>query len=138
MVHLRNTNHFFFAKLSLRLLAKMAAMAKLTSPLLFLSSWTQASLGKPMAIMLAISLSFTLLSAAAPEACEGAGPGVAALLDLDSLVSILLSDADLRMESFRRGEETFIIFFTLRWPPPAVCPPLPQPLWLSSSQHPPH
>ena len=78
----------------------MAAMAKLTSPLLFLNSWTQASLGKPMAIMLAISFSFTLLSEEAPdaEADEVPGPGVAALLDLDSLVSILLSDADLTIE----------------------------------------
>ena len=82
--------HYFFLKLSLRLLAKMAATARLTSPLLFLSSCSHASRGKPMAIMLATSLSFK---------SPGAGAGVAALpLPVDSLVSMLLSDADLNQE----------------------------------------
>ena len=84
--------HYFFLKLSLRLFAKMAATARLTSPLLFLSSCSHASRGNPMAIMFATSLSFK-----SPAA--GAGAGVAALpLPVDSLVSMLLSDADLDQE----------------------------------------
>ena len=49
-----------------------------------------------MAIMLATSLSFTSADPAiAADDDPDTGAGVAALLDLDSLVSILLSDADL-------------------------------------------
>ena len=87
---------YFFWKLALRLLAKIAAMARFTSPLLFLSSWIQASRGKPIAIMLATSASFTSPAGAdegGVTAAAGAGPGVAPLLD--SLVSMLLSEADL-------------------------------------------
>ena len=87
---------YFFWKLALRLLAKIAAMARFTSPLLFLSSWIQASRGKPIAIMLPTSASFTSPAGAdegGVAAAAGAGPGVAPLLD--SLVSMLLSEADL-------------------------------------------
>ena len=85
--------YFFLLKLSLRVLAKIAEMARLTSPLLFLSSCTQASLEKPMAIMFATSLSST------PEAGaeEAAGAGEAFSLAWgDSLVSMLLPEADLK------------------------------------------
>ena len=86
-------NYFFLLKLSLRVLAKMAEMARLTSPLLFLSSCRQDSLEKPMAIMLATSLSST----PGAGALEAAGAGEAFSLVWDSLVSILLSDADLQV-----------------------------------------
>ena len=49
--------YFFPAKLSLRLLAKMAATARLTSPLLLRSSCMQDSRGNPIAIMFVMSLS---------------------------------------------------------------------------------
>merc|ERR1719206_886052 len=89
---------FFLLKPSERLLAKRLAMAKLASPLHFLSSAIATSLGKPIFTKLATSDSFN----GSPEAaCGWAGVGAEELEEpaFGSEVSMLCSAADLARAS---------------------------------------